>query len=84
MTRVLDAKERGWRRSVRIIAVKVELNRDVCTGHGRCYVLAPEVFEADDDGYGVVRVAEVTPELEAAARKGAGNCPENAITVLDD
>ena len=64
--------------------MKVELNREVCTGHGRCYVLAPEVFEADDDGYGVARFVDVPPELEAAARKGAGNCPENAITVTDD
>ena len=64
--------------------MKVELNRELCTGHGRCYVLAPEVFEADeDDGYGRVRMAEVPPELEAAARKGAGNCPENAISIIE-
>jgi ferredoxin len=64
--------------------VKVELNRELCTGHGRCYALAPEVFEADeDDGYGVVRMADVPPELESAARKGAGNCPENAISIIE-
>lgn len=71
------------RASARLGYVKVELNREVCTGHGRCYVLAPEMFEADDDGYGVVRMGDVPPEFEAAARKGAGNCPENAITIVE-
>ena len=63
--------------------MRVELDRDRCQGHGRCYVLASAVYEADDDGYGLVVSAEVPPELEDAAILGANNCPENAITVID-
>lgn len=64
--------------------MKVSLDRDRCQGHGRCYVLAPAVFEADDDGYGLVIRADVADEHHEAARKGAGNCPEDAITISDE
>lgn len=61
--------------------MKVTIDVDVCTGHGRCYALAPEVFEADDRGYGVVIDDEVGPALEEQARNAAANCPERAITI---
>lgn len=64
--------------------MRVQLNRGVCSGHGRCYVLAPDVFDADDDGYGVPRFEVVPPELEAQALVGATNCPEDAISIITD
>ncbi len=64
--------------------MRVHLDRDRCQGHGRCYVLAPAVFGSDDDGYGLVVAEAVPAELHEAARKGAGNCPEDAITITED
>lgn len=64
--------------------MKVRLDRDRCQGHGRCYVLASAVFESDDDGYGLVVSVDIPVELHDAARKGAGNCPEDAITLTED
>ena len=61
--------------------MRVVLDRSACTGHGRCYALGPDVFEADDGGYGTVIVADVPPELEEQARLAEANCPERAITV---
>lgn len=63
--------------------MRIEVDPDVCTGHGRCYSLAPDVYEADDDGYCATRSLDVRPELEQQARQGASNCPERAITVID-
>lgn len=64
------------------MTVRVTLDRERCTGHGRCYMLAPEVFDADDEGYGVVLGGgDVPSDREAAARRAAANCPEEAITV---
>ncbi|HEY2333139.1 MAG TPA: ferredoxin [Acidimicrobiales bacterium] len=60
--------------------MRVSVDSAVCTGHGRCYVLAPEVFHADDDGYCTIPVADVPVALEAQALKGQANCPEGAIT----
>lgn len=64
--------------------MKVTIDHERCTGHGRCYALAPDVFEDDDAGYGSVRDAEpVDPDRMAAARAAALACPERAI-VIDD
>jgi ferredoxin len=63
--------------------MKVRIDGGLCQGHGRCYSLAPEVYDCDDDGYGTERFTEVPGELEEAARRGANNCPEDAITIED-
>ena len=63
--------------------MKLRIDEDVCTGHGRCYVLAPELFEPDDFGHGSLIAAEVPKGLEDQARLAASNCPERAITVED-
>jgi ferredoxin len=52
---------------------------DACTGHGRCYSLAPELFDCDDRGYGVVLSPETEPALDDKARTAVRNCPEGAI-----
>lgn len=61
--------------------MRIEVDREVCTGHGRCWSLAPEVFDADDDGYCATDARDVPAELEEQARRGATNCPERAIKV---
>jgi ferredoxin len=69
--------------SLRSGAMRIEVDAELCTGHGRCYSLAPEVYEADDEGYCATRSLEVPVDLEDAARLGAKNCPERAISVID-
>ncbi len=63
---------------------KVEHDADACVGHGRCYVLAPEVFGEDEEGHGIVKQALVQNEMEKQARLAADNCPEDAITLRSD
>ena len=60
---------------------RVRVDPDRCTGHGRCYTLAPDVFDADEVGHSIVLVDEVSGELEAHAVIGEQNCPESAITI---
>ncbi|WP_433189990.1 ferredoxin [Actinoallomurus sp. CA-150999] len=64
--------------------MRIHLDRSRCSGHGRCFSLAPEVFDYDDEGFSVLKHETITPELEAAAQLGAGGCPEQAITLEDD
>lgn len=59
----------------------VEVDADRCVGHGRCYTLAPKVFDADDVGHAVVITEEVWGELETEGRDAERNCPEGAITL---
>ncbi len=61
--------------------MRIVVDPGTCTGHGRCYTLAPDVYEADDDGYCATRSLDVPAELEEQATLGARNCPERAITV---
>ena len=63
--------------------MKITLDTERCTGHGRCYSLAEDVFDCDDRGFGTVIHPEVPAELEAQARNAAANCPESAITLED-
>jgi ferredoxin len=60
---------------------RVCVDMDRCVGHGRCYTLAPDVFDADEVGQSIVRVENVLGELEAQAIDAEQNCPEGAITV---
>lgn len=61
---------------------RVRVDPELCTGHGRCYTLAPDVFEADEVGHSIVLVDQVSGELEQQAVTGEQNCPERAITMV--
>ena len=63
------------------MTIEVAIDTERCTGHGRCYAVASDVFESDDDGYGVVRAQHIPDGQLEAARRGASNCPEDAVTV---
>ncbi len=64
--------------------MRIRFEQEKCQGHNRCYLLAPELFDVDDDGYAVVLVeGELTDEQAAKAQLAADNCPEYAIEVVD-
>lgn len=58
------------------------IDTDLCSGHGRCYTLAAQWFDADDIGYGEVKDRTAAAADERAAMDDvAAACPEGAITV---
>lgn len=61
--------------------MRVEVDSNVCEGHGQCNAVAPEVYDLDDGGYAVVRNPEVPADEESNAELGAQACPVQAITV---
>ena len=62
--------------------MKIKYDRESCQGHNRCYMLAPELFDVDDEGYAVlISDGDVPSELEEKAQLAADNCPEFAITL---
>jgi len=64
--------------------LKVEILRDHCTGHGRCFDLAPEVFGENELGEGFVKVEDIPANLRDLALEGVVNCPEQAIRIIED
>ena len=86
LTRIAGALAPGRPdRTERSNAVKVQINSELCQGHGRCYDLAPDLFGADDEGYGkVLGDGLVPPGAERQARLAESNCPERAVEVEAD
>ena len=64
--------------------MRLAVSEERCTGHGRCYALAPEVYAPDDEGYNAAAGAEleVPKELEERAARGMRGCPEKAIQLV--
>jgi ferredoxin len=54
-----------------------------CQGHGRCNLIAPEVFEIDDLGYASVPTAakEVPERRRDRVLLAVNSCPEAAIAI---
>lgn len=61
--------------------MRVEVNPNICEGHGQCNAVAPQVYDLDEGGYCLIRNSEVPLELAPAAEAGATACPVHAITV---
>ncbi|MBV9293558.1 MAG: ferredoxin [Frankiales bacterium] len=65
--------------------MKVRIDSERCQGHGRCYDLAPEIFTEDDEGYGqVIGDGAVADDNTSRARLAVANCPESAISILEE
>jgi ferredoxin len=65
--------------------VRVQIDSDKCQGHGRCYDLAPDVFTDDEEGNGqVIGDGTITPGNEESARLAVANCPESAISLIEE
>jgi ferredoxin len=66
--------------------MKLRIDETLCTGHGRCWTLAPDVYDADDEGYNAARghVIEVPQANEDQARLGMRACPEAAIKPVEE
>ncbi len=64
--------------------MRVSVDPVACVGHGRCYDVAPALFEDDEEGYSVVRGDGAVPPGQAeAARLAARLCPERAIMLAE-
>ena len=63
--------------------MKMTIDGEMCTGHGRCYTLAPQLLSDDDEGFVVERgqAVDVPTDQEDAARHAALSCPEGAISI---
>ena len=66
--------------------MKLHVDGDVCTGHGRCYTVAPDLLSYDDEGFVSIRdeTIEVPAEQRKAAEDAAATCPEQAISLIEE
>ena len=65
--------------------MRIHVISEKCQGHNRCYSLAPELFELDDYGTShEVGDGTVPVGMEDRARLAVANCPEFAISIIED
>jgi ferredoxin len=62
--------------------MRLAIDSDRCTGHGRCYTTTSELYSYDEEGYGAVLVDEVPADKLEAAEATVRGCPERAITLF--
>ena len=63
--------------------MKVQVDHDLCEGHGKCAMAAPEVFdfrESEDQSY--VKLDEVPAELKEKVDRAIRLCPRQAISWI--
>lgn len=58
---------------------RVSIDGGKCQGHGRCALIAPDVFDVSDEGVGQVLVDSVPEENLADVEEAVESCPEAAI-----
>lgn len=68
--------------------MKVQIDSNLCQGHGRCYDLFPDLFGEDEEGYATLTEltagGNVPPGREGDVRLAAANCPESAVLVTEE
>ena len=62
---------------------RVVVDRDRCVGSGACEMLAPDVFEVDDDGVLVIHREEPAEEELPDVRDAVQACPIQALALVD-
>jgi ferredoxin len=62
---------------------RLTVDPDRCVGSGSCEVLAPDVFEVDDDGVLTVLRPEPGEDEMPAVREAVTVCPTRALSLAD-
>ncbi|HEX6030738.1 MAG TPA: ferredoxin [Tepidiformaceae bacterium] len=63
--------------------MRVHVNPDMCEGHGKCEMTAPEVFELGDDDLSRVKLDPVPEDLREKVERAVRLCPRQAISVIE-
>jgi ferredoxin len=66
------------------LTMRIKVDQALCSGHARCFAVAPDVYVINSDGYNEMPETGVSADKQAQALRGARACPEQAITVIDD
>lgn len=60
---------------------RLRVNPLLCTAHGVCAALLPELISVDPWGYPILASGPVPPDLEPLARRTVSSCPALALLL---
>jgi ferredoxin len=64
-----------------VSTLRISVDPVACDAYGFCAELLPEAITLDEWGYPIVDGTALPPELVAAARRAARDCPRRALTL---
>lgn len=66
--------------------MRLRIDGERCTGHGRCYTVAPDLLTYDEEGFVSIRgqTIDVPEDQLDAAREAEMSCPEQAPRLIPD
>jgi ferredoxin len=64
--------------------MRIRVNPDLCQGHLRCIAYSPDFFDVDEEGHASAPNEEVPPEIRDDINHAILNCPERAISELQE
>ncbi|HEY1971090.1 MAG TPA: ferredoxin [Pseudonocardia sp.] len=65
------------------MTLRIQVDREMCCGSGRCWSAAPDFFDLDDQGI-VIALRDTAPEAERdRLTRAAGQCPTGTIQLED-
>ncbi|MCB2062506.1 MAG: ferredoxin [Novosphingobium sp.] len=64
--------------------MRIRVDGAKCQGNARCWALAPDMFELNDEGYMEEAVIDVPDGDQEKASRAVRACPERALTLIDD
>jgi ferredoxin len=64
--------------------VKIIHNAEICSFHGECVEVAPEVFGWNDDDSLHIKLPEPPPEHHLAVRDACRLCPTQSLSLEGD
>lgn len=79
----LESIDWGRKRKERRGSMRISVTQDACIGAGQCALVAPELFDQDDEGIVISLTPEVPEGQEVHARKAASLCPARAIQLIE-
>jgi len=61
----------------------ISIDANKCTGHGRCYTVAPDLLSEDDEGFVAQsgQTLAIPEALLGQAQEATEGCPEGAISI---
>lgn len=62
---------------------RIEVDWDLCQGHGTCESEAPDVFEVQKNGELLVKTEEPAEEQRMAVEAAVRFCPTHALRIVE-
>jgi ferredoxin len=66
-----------------VVTTQVSVDSERCQGHGRCALIAPQIFDLDDEGSAIVISGVEAEAALADVREAVRSCPERAIVLAE-